>query len=326
MDLTSESVICAIQSLGIHSFMPARSRIISTLCPKRLGPSECIDISNRMAPSLVIPSCGKTYLWYGLGDSRFPPNTRGFLYYHTPPKAPPLVGEIRFRLANNLAKFNDGEDLLNPNKAPWSIPLYALANRPSRSILRDKLLRDGLISQTTLDQWAKEKLSLLYTPYQLALPNRPVLYYLCQPFYQRFNTCHTGFYVATKEEIGMCTMYSYMRDHHFREGACAFPYGGELYRCLLFENVKLIFFIFFYAGSGLVRLEPYNDRLAMRVLKILEPVQDLIEGYDGRIHRPKEGELVQRSGFKHPDAGVVKKLIGESVKELNLPVHLEDLA
>jgi hypothetical protein len=63
----------------------------------------------------------------------------------------------------------------------------------------------------------------------------------------------------------------------------------------------------------------------MRVLKIVEPVQDLVEDYDGRICRPKEGELVQRSGFKHPDAGVVRKPIGESVKELNLPVHFEDL-
>jgi hypothetical protein len=63
----------------------------------------------------MITLCGKTYFWYGHGLSQ---NTRGFLYYHTPPKAPPLAGEVRFRLANDLDKFHDGEDLLAENKAP----------------------------------------------------------------------------------------------------------------------------------------------------------------------------------------------------------------
>jgi hypothetical protein len=107
----------------------------------------------------------------------FSPNTRGFLYYHTPPKAPPLVGEVRFRLANDLDKFHDGEDLLTPNKAPWSIPLYALANRSGRSILRDKLLLDGLISQMTVDKWAEvNKLLSLHSGCSAGL-NRPVLYH-----------------------------------------------------------------------------------------------------------------------------------------------------
>jgi hypothetical protein len=239
--------------------MPARSRIITTLCPKRLGPSEWIDISNKVAPKLTIPSCGKICLWYGrqsAGDvhTRFPPNTRGFLYYHTPPKAPPLVGEVRFRLASDLAKFHDGEDLLTENKAPWSIPLYALANRSSRSILRDKLLLDGLISQAAVDKWAKEKLSLLHMAYSLGL-NRPVLYYLCQPFYHRFNAHHTGFYVATREEIGLCTMHSYLRDNHFRGEAVTFPYGGELSLFILLLSVFVIFFFFFLRRkwSGSIR-------------------------------------------------------------------------
>ena len=72
----------------------------------------------------------------------------------------------------------------------------------------------------------------------------------------------------------------------------------------------------------MVQFEPYEGRLAVRVLKILEPVQDLVEGYKGFIHRPVEGELVQRSHA----TGVVTRPMAESVKELtSFPVHFEDL-
>jgi hypothetical protein len=53
-------------------------------------------------------------------------------------------------------------------------------------------------------------------------------------------------------------------------------------------------------GSGLVRLEPYvrpkGEITAMRVLKIVNPVKDLIEDYDGYVQRPTEGSLIQRLG------------------------------
>ena len=35
--------------------------------------------------------------------------------------------------------------------------------------------------------------------------------------------------------------------------------------------------------------------MALRVLKVVEPVQDLIEDYDGYLQRPTEGSLIQRS-------------------------------
>jgi hypothetical protein len=52
-------------------------------------------------------------------------------------------------------------------------------------------------------------------------------------------------------------------------------------------------------GSGLVQLERYvlreKEKVAFRVLKVVEPVKDLIEGYDGYIQRPTEGSLIQQS-------------------------------
>ncbi len=98
-------------------------RVISTLCPKRLQPSDYIDLSGMVKPSITLPS-GKMHLCGPNHDSTvpFPPNTRGFLYYHNPPKAPPFVGELRFRCANSLEDFPNGKDLLSTDKFnPWSI-------------------------------------------------------------------------------------------------------------------------------------------------------------------------------------------------------------
>jgi hypothetical protein len=50
----------------------------------------------------------------------FPPDTDGFLYYYNPPKAPPCVGEIHFRLASDLDSFHNGKDLLSPGPDNFS--------------------------------------------------------------------------------------------------------------------------------------------------------------------------------------------------------------
>src|SRR6266576_1923725 len=130
-------------------------RVISTLCPKRLQPSDYIDLSGLLQPKLTLP-CGtmvfsKGFTHHHDNEVPFPPNTRGFLYYHTPPKAPPFVGELRFRCANSLEDFPNGKDLLSTDKFnPWSIPLSSLANKTTYLTLRAQLMMDGLTSQTTL--------------------------------------------------------------------------------------------------------------------------------------------------------------------------------
>ena len=105
--------------------------ILSTLRPERLRPLDYIDLSDKTVSVVTFPSCGAVTLKYDFDKYLwpFPPNMRGFLYYHTPPKAPPLVGEIRFRIASHLDNFHDGEDLLSRDKTPWSISPFSLANR-----------------------------------------------------------------------------------------------------------------------------------------------------------------------------------------------------
>ena len=71
----------------------------------------------------------------------------------------------------------------------------------------------------------------------------------------------------------------------------------------------------------MVRLERYGeDRLALRVLKILEPVQDLVK--DVVLCRPTEGELIQRLSGDKPVV-VTRSLNMKDV--LALPMNIEDI-
>jgi len=200
-------------------------RVISTLCPKRLQPSDYIDLSGLAQPAIVLPS-GKTDL-HGLNHDNkvpFPPNTRGFLYYHTPPKAPPFVGELRFRCANSLEDFPNGKDLLSTDKFnPWSISLNVLANQTYPD-LRGQLMLDDLVSQTTLDTWVTTKALHKSSPIGL---RRPIIYYFRQPFFFHFDCTRLTFHTATKDRIGFCFAKSPIRDLRFR-GPPVHPYGGKL--------------------------------------------------------------------------------------------------
>ena len=135
----------------------------------------------------------------------FPPNTRGFFYYYTPPKAPPLVGEIRFRCASSLGDFHEAKDLLSKDRfTPWSISLHDLVNHSDRTNLRKQLIHDDLVSQTMLEKWDKRVIYLRGTFSRIVGSQHPVIYYLRQPFLIRPGRQRALFFTATKDEISLC--------------------------------------------------------------------------------------------------------------------------
>jgi hypothetical protein len=77
----------------------------------------------------------------------YPPLTKAFLYYSTPPERPRIAGELRLRVAssNHPSSFESGYDLLKPNGQPWSLPLWVFSNR-SYEILYEKLREERLVS------------------------------------------------------------------------------------------------------------------------------------------------------------------------------------
>jgi hypothetical protein len=75
----------------------------------------------------------------------FPPDTKAFLYYFTPPEKPRIAGELRFRVtfSDDPASFESGSDLLALNGQPWSRPLYTLPK--SYTYLYKKLREDRFV-------------------------------------------------------------------------------------------------------------------------------------------------------------------------------------
>jgi hypothetical protein len=194
---------------------------ISTLVPERLCPEDLLDwsglktascaVDNSSQPSsrLVYTSSyheqkGKTWI-------PFPSNTRGFLYCHVPDPDHPAATEVRFRLIPELTDnprtaFELGGDLLLSPAIPWRLHATAIARSQNRYVsLATLLLRDGLVSQDAMSQWAQAK---------IPRPDRqtPVLYRLDQPFVYRLNSTEQLLYVADKLDIRKVRLMPLLRD------------------------------------------------------------------------------------------------------------------
>jgi hypothetical protein len=101
----------------------------------------------------------------------YPPDTKSFLYYFTPPGKPRIAAELRLRVTSSgvPTSFESGSDLLKSNGQPWSRPLCVLAKyyKPLYEKLReDRLVPDDLdaILSTFTSRFLKHNRSqLLYT-------------------------------------------------------------------------------------------------------------------------------------------------------------------
>ena len=84
------------------------------------------------------------------GPWPYPPETKAFLYYFTPPEKPLIAGELRLRVASSddPASFESGSDLMKVNGQVWSRPLFVLSK--NYISLYDKL-REELLVPDNLD-------------------------------------------------------------------------------------------------------------------------------------------------------------------------------
>ncbi|TFY73057.1 hypothetical protein EWM64_g10955 [Hericium alpestre] len=132
--------------------------MITTLDPARLESSCFLDVSgrtynhvyDRAAPDFSsLRVLSMIYVHDGTVPRRFPPATRGFLYFH-PDEQNPLGSQIRFCVTQNsdpARGFASGHDLMYGSGYVWHIPVAHVTKNPT---LRDMLLRDGLIDDTLL--------------------------------------------------------------------------------------------------------------------------------------------------------------------------------
>ncbi|TBU38462.1 hypothetical protein BD309DRAFT_971842 [Dichomitus squalens] len=157
-------------------------RTVCTLDSTKLTPTDYVDFSMLTQPNVQLvarssdpndasnTSLGRPLARItarGFRDRRFPPNTAGFLYYHTPPYSPPLAGELRFRItpSPDPASFSQGSDLLTEYGVHWKIPLLYMTGKKNYTGLHRLLLQGGLVTPQLLDVAASAAETLINTDY-----------------------------------------------------------------------------------------------------------------------------------------------------------------
>ncbi|KAF5342200.1 hypothetical protein D9611_001986 [Ephemerocybe angulata] len=146
---------------------PPTKRTVKNLDPKRLHISDIIDLNGPVLPTVKFGATLRAsqqldYLW----KTPFPPNSRGFLYYHSRPDLPPAAGEIRFRVVDSRSAshsaadlFANGRDLLDHTGGkPWRIHMLQLYATQKYAPFRQLLRTQGLLD-AAWDRKAEEQVS-----------------------------------------------------------------------------------------------------------------------------------------------------------------------
>ncbi|KZP07561.1 hypothetical protein FIBSPDRAFT_939459 [Athelia psychrophila] len=277
---------------GIKRPRPYKHHSVRTADPARLTADDFLDLSHVVQGTITfVASSGQrqTFTIYYGSHTPFPPNTRGFLHYHTPASLPATAGEIRFRVTHGAdpKDFQAGSDLLRPDGLPWSLPLIMLAHglnrqpedmRFRKELLVKSLVRDGLVDAALLDGltavvdaggWASTR----------AQPTN-ILHDLGQLLHIELqNRSFSCMFVGTRKAspTKVTSPFAYDREPKLAR-RLAYPFSGST--LCRFEKSP-------------VPLSDGTDTLVLRVVKLVTPVTCTIEDYDGYLAAPKEGGLVE---------------------------------
>ncbi|TFK46231.1 hypothetical protein OE88DRAFT_1668145 [Heliocybe sulcata] len=137
---------------------PTSALLLHTLNQARLDDEDFLDLSGRVertVRSSLASGEAQFQMRYFQSDGRdipFPPDSHGFLYWHIEFGAPPVEGQVRFRItkSSDSATFHSGRDLHLPNGKTWNIPLSRIARRSEYSGLRAHLLSEKLVTAQVL--------------------------------------------------------------------------------------------------------------------------------------------------------------------------------
>ncbi|EDR13135.1 uncharacterized protein LACBIDRAFT_308639 [Laccaria bicolor S238N-H82] len=270
---------------------------VSTLDQRKLSPTDWLDLSGRMQLSISFrnkldrDSEWRAYYRRLTANRRlpFPPHSSGFLYYHQPPGAPLLAGELRFRLTSNHLpeSFNQGEDCLTPEGDAWKIPLFVLHHTPFHRDVYQQLRVDGFVSDA-LDSQLKSIAQTSVCPRSTSV----ILHSLHQVFPVDFSATTFRFFVVGNSTLQNVFIFPF----HLRGQGRASS----------------------YTSKGLVRFElstlPEHAGTRTVVMRVVKLVGDP-GPYMGE-DRPQEGALVLR----HHPAGGKPKLFSLNV-DRNTPVY-----
>lgn len=274
---TSVPSSLAADSTRNHSLF---TNTINNVKPELLSSLDFINLSDRQSFSGHYfrsdgePSMFKIRFYRkGTTQIRFPPNTAGFLYYVAPPSSQPLGGQLRFRVTNDPKpeSFYNGHDLLHPTyRLPWKIPVIAALRATSvtggYAGLADLLQATGYVNQAMIEACLQPRYNIQQ--------NADVLLKLGDPFYMDFQKERYVWFTlrekAEKHSIGF-----------FKQlvpGNKTFPYKGSAHVC-------------FEAATT----EDGKPAAAVRVLKILDPIEHDDSQPATNFAEPREGRLLAKT-------------------------------
>ncbi|TFK45354.1 hypothetical protein OE88DRAFT_1669401 [Heliocybe sulcata] len=149
----------------------ASALLLRTLNQTQLNAEDFASLAGRVCKtvrSALVPEELGLPMYYlegshtrGRKDIPFPPESHGFLYWHLQPDAPPVTGQVRFRItkSSDPATFPSGHDLQLPDGRIWHISLFDIARRQGYSGLRAHLMSEKLITAKMLNNAMKRSAS-----------------------------------------------------------------------------------------------------------------------------------------------------------------------
>jgi hypothetical protein len=212
---------------------------ITNLDPNCLRRDEILDLSHKRWPVLGFSTSDfrsstskKQMLAYGTSKGTgypYPPNSKGWLYFHRRPDSHPLAGELRFRtlsggslsnLAHNsdLKKlFAEGMDLRSIDHTIWRVPLLHLyrLHKPIYNLL----VSQNLISSSLhldIERWVP-------AAYQFGR-KMTLIEKITDPFLVDFSLTYHRFYILQEEGI---RYFRWSYPFIDRRIPRASPYSGE---------------------------------------------------------------------------------------------------
>ncbi|KAF5377939.1 hypothetical protein D9615_006726 [Tricholomella constricta] len=253
------------------------SRKIQTLNRDLLTASDFLDLSQIREPAIKLPTGSARFAYLATKIQKkkpFPPNTRGFLYWHHDPSLPPTAGGIRFRLVPepDPTLFASGTDLLYPNAVPWTIHILSLAcSNSDYASMKAQLIAERLVDTASFE--SLDKGTPRHKWYSI------FIHKLDQPFELDITRHFSVIRIISRTRSGKVYLRTLLYD--WRAFVKGFPYTGRI--LVRFEPSPF---------PEHARPAPRPPVIVLRVLKILTPIKVILPQYDMHVPVPVEGALL----------------------------------
>jgi hypothetical protein len=197
-----------------------------------------------------------------------------------------VSGELRFRLCETLAQFDDGQDLkLRDDPLPWNLSIYTLARDGRWSGILKLLLQERLVDQQLVQDMKNIRMDRPQGQY-------PWISQLDQPFVIDLATPKLKIALLSRHDFRLLRFQNIFWDPHKHTS----PYTGTTLSSLSFffhesNNAP-------HQGRILARLEFSNHLrhinrafVVLRILEVLTPIKCIVRKYNGHVAPPAPGEL-----------------------------------